>query len=163
MLECRNVIMEKLTWNLGMGEEALFWSNSWGGYRAIETLSNFSASKAMLESRWGKYVKDYIETTNGDLGWKWKLVDIIDIPITEKVELARILSNRSITFNLGRDVLIWDNSKNGEYNMKEGYKYLVRKPLRPKSEIHKELCWDKYCLPKAGIFSWLAFHNRILT
>lgn len=71
---------------------------------------------------WGRYVKDYIMPSEGDLdkGWSWRSLDQVDIPAREKLLLQDILKDRMVTFNLGSDTLHWDGSKLGEYTSKDG-------------------------------------------
>lgn len=74
ILDCRNLIIENITWDIAKGNKVVFWSDSWGGY---STLDNFFISprmKEVLRELWSKNLKDYIECPSGDptLGWRWK-------------------------------------------------------------------------------------------
>ncbi|XP_059068379.1 uncharacterized mitochondrial protein AtMg00310-like [Cryptomeria japonica] len=60
MLDCRKIISDRLTWNLGSGDKALFWSDSWGGYKAIENLHDFGATGVLLESHRGPLLNNYL-------------------------------------------------------------------------------------------------------
>ena len=54
-------------------------------------------------------------------------------------------------------------SKDGRYNVKQGYKVLVNSKSWKIMEMPLKLCWDSACLPKAGFCLWLSFQNRVLT
>lgn len=96
-------------------------------------------------------------------GWSWRSLDQVDIPAREKLLLKDILSKRIATFNLGSDTLVSDGSKSGEYTSKDGYNLLLSQQLSSSTSVPSALCWDKMCLPKAGLFSWLALQNQMLT
>ena len=60
------------------------------------------------------------------------------------------------------DKLIWAIS-NGKYSVQNGYNAVINSKRLWEVEIPLNICWDPICFPKAGLFSWLAFQNRILT
>lgn len=162
MLECRNIITDKLTWNLRSREDVLFWSDSWGWYMAIEKIHDFGPTRALLESNRGKLIGNYISPSEDGAGWKWIVRENEDIPVREKEKLMAILKDINISFSLGKDRLVWDGSMKWEYNSKDGYNHITKAQLRPKMELPVKLCWDRYCLPKARVFTWLALQNKLL-
>lgn len=95
--------------------------------------------------------------------WRWKSVMLPDISAMESSSLSQILASRNIALTHDSDKLIWAGSKKGRYESKEGYKHILNKKHTPCSNLPLSLCWDKRCLPKAGLFAWLAIQNRILT
>lgn len=165
MMDCRNIISNKLTWNLGKGDKALFWSDSWGGFPILQHQDNLESSIALLVSIWGRYVKDYISPLEGDLamGRSWRSLDQVNIPAREKLLLRDILEKRMVIFNLGSDSMVWDGSKSREYSSKDGYNVLLNQYLSSATMVSIALCWDKMCLPKAEVFSWLSLQGKILT
>lgn len=50
MMGYRELIIERLTWNLGDGKDALFWDDSWGGFEVLSRSYNLDISKRVLES-----------------------------------------------------------------------------------------------------------------
>lgn len=69
MLDCRRIISDRLTWNLGSRDKALFWLDSWGGYKAINNIHDFGASCILLESHRGPLLNNYISPSEDGAGW----------------------------------------------------------------------------------------------
>lgn len=153
MLDCRKIISNRLTWNLGSGDKALFWSDSWGGYKAIEKIHDFGVTRALLESHIGPLLNSYLSPSKEGVGWQWIERDDEAILEKDKHKLMSILNSRNFVLSHDEDKLIWEGSLRGEYNSKDGYSHISKSFLRPKSELPLNLCWDRNCLPKAGIFS----------
>lgn len=63
---------------------------------------------------------------------------------------------------MGEDRLRWDAAPNGAYSAKIGYN-MLSSSAETISKLPQNLCWNKVCLPKAGIFTWAADQGRILT
>ena len=61
------------------------------------------------------------------------------------------------------DKLIWAASKDGRYNVKNGYKAIIQSQRWEEEYTPLKLCWDSSCLPKTGFFLWTASQDRILT
>lgn len=69
MLDCRSIILDGITWDIGEGREALFWEDSFGAYLPIRhLLENDPLIDGIINQR-GIYLCDYIEYINGDLSW----------------------------------------------------------------------------------------------
>lgn len=88
--------------------------------------------------------------------------------LTTRISLMVIRGYSMTPFSLDvwplkmRGILVWDGSKSGEYNTKDGYRLLIKKKLWSKSNLPLSLCWDKNCLPKVGLFTWISLQKKIL-
>ena len=97
MLNNRSLVSKYLTWDLGNGEEALFWEDSWNGNPPLIN-SNFSPETiTKLKSLWGTKVKDYVEESESEpeLGkeWKWKSISKHDIDLEERNKSELLLKS----------------------------------------------------------------------
>ena len=64
----RSLINKYLTWDVGNGEEALFWEDSWDGHPPIDNLGLPKSSKELFINLWGTEVSNYktmITTSKG--------------------------------------------------------------------------------------------------
>lgn len=69
MLDCRSVILDVITQDIGEGREALFWEDSREAYLPIRhLLENDQLIDGIINQR-GMQLCDYIEYINGDLSW----------------------------------------------------------------------------------------------
>lgn len=99
MLNYRFLILDKITWKIGNGNQDRFLFDSWGGYLVISKMENFEVSKQILENEFGSLVINYV-----DLGvdypkvWRWKSFDNLNLPPKELFSLHKILVDRSISF-----------------------------------------------------------------
>lgn len=69
----------------------------------MSKMTNLYMKNMVLESSWGRNIRDYIESIEGDLakGWKWSSLDFISIHDKDKLFLNDILKERRNSFNLG--------------------------------------------------------------
>ncbi|XP_059070798.1 uncharacterized protein LOC131860404 [Cryptomeria japonica] len=95
--------------------------------------------------------------------WRWKQFDNLGLPTHEVKELVKALQHRKITLGKEEDGVIWAGTKSGRYSTKEGYNTLSEQGHTTAKDILLKICWDKRCLPKAGLYAWLALHNKLLT
>ena len=165
MAKSRNLITKYLTWDLGKGEEALFWEDSWNGLPPLTSYDFAPETISFLKTLRGTKVKDYIEEleSNLDKKWKWKPLPKHGITLSDKEKLENILKDRFSSIRDREDKLIWAASKDGKYKVKEGYRMITNSLKWEISTLPLELCWDPAGLPKAGIFLWAAMQKRILT
>lgn len=165
MSKCQKIISKYLTWEVVAGNKALFWEDSWDGHPPIQSSPTIDSLKARLSPLWGNKVEDYKikVTSNGNLRWRWRSLDGLELD-SELVEMYdKIIANRNIKQSERSDRLIWVGAKDGIYNVKQGYKAIIHSLQWNSIEIPLKLCWDAACLPKAGFFLWLAFQNRAPT
>lgn len=142
MLKCHDLICKFLTWDVSLGDEALFWKNSWDvslgdevlfwenswdGLPLIVSRTLLEELKDKLVSLWGVKVNNYKTniTSEGTDRWVWKSLagvgeDAMDIEAFEK-----ILSDREIKQTERKDELIWAVVNDGKYIMRNGYKALL--------------------------------------
>ena len=161
----RSFITKYLTWDVGNGEEVLFWEDSLDGHPLIDNLGFPQSSKELLINLWGPKVSDYkIKIYKGNLvEWKWKSIkEIEDDPDIIKIYENMVLF-RNIKQGNKEDKLVWAASNDGKYSAKMGYKSLINYEKWEKVDIPLKLSWDTACLPKASFFLWLAYQKRILT
>ena len=59
MSKCQKIISKFLTWDVGLGDKALFWEDSWDELPLIESSPSNDTLKQRLTSLWGSKVKDY--------------------------------------------------------------------------------------------------------
>ena len=165
MSKCRHIISKFLSWDVGLGDEALFWEDSWDGFPPIISRPFPLTLKEKLVSSWGVKVKDYKLkiSSEGSVKWVWKSLEDAGCDLEEIQAYEEILSDRRVKQSRRKDELIWVASKDGKYNVRSGYKSLIHSQRWDQIEIPLNLCWDAACLPKSGFFLWLASQNRILT
>lgn len=97
------------------------------------------------------------------LCWKWKSMEGLSIPREDLEELLAHLQVRNITPRRGEDSLIWEPSKIGQYNSKDGYRILVSLVEVNNHNIPLKIFWSSKITLKVGIFVWLAIQKKILT
>lgn len=64
----RHLITKYLTWDIGKGQNALFWEDSWDGIPPLDTQGLPSECKNLLSNLWGDKVMDYM-TLNNEQNW----------------------------------------------------------------------------------------------
>ncbi|GLJ07157.1 hypothetical protein SUGI_0060020 [Cryptomeria japonica] len=154
--ECKSLITDHISWQIGNGCSAKFWYDSWDGDPTIYDLINDHAWIQMVESHIGSLVHDYFDTklTDGKIR-RWKLVSLGNPAMCS--QLRNILNSRHIPVSNDDDNIFWCGYKTREYNVKLGYEaQRIRSPIT--SWPHK-LCWNNRLLPKAGAFLWISLHN----
>ncbi|GLJ22049.1 hypothetical protein SUGI_0413160 [Cryptomeria japonica] len=157
--ESRRIITDHLTWRLGDDCKAKFWRDSWNGDKAlVDEIDDLDWINEM-EASMGDRVADYIqEGCHPNSPIRWKVFDNVQIANSEKVN--DILRSRIIHLTSEKDTLIWNASKSGSYKVNLGYKLQRRR--QKDGDWLAALCWDKWVLPKAGAFLWIALHGKIL-
>ena len=165
MLNCRDLIGKFLTWEVGIGDKALFWEDSWDGHPPIVSKAYPKHLKEVLISQWGTVVGKYKTKilSNGVTRWVWKSVEGLGLEQVEVEEYIKIISDRAVKQSERTNKLIWAVANDGNYKVKDGYNMILFSQSWENIDIPLNLCWDGACLPKAGFFLWLAFQNRILT
>lgn len=165
MSKCRGIISKYLTWDVGVGNKALFWEDSWNGLPPIQSSPNITKLTSKLKSLWGSKVVDYKVKviSDGQLRWIWRPIDELELEPESVIDFKKITSNRKINQSERSDSLIWAGSKDGVYNVKHGYQSIIHSQQWNYLEISLKLCWDPTCLAKAGFFLWIFLHNRALT
>lgn len=156
------MILPHLSWLVHNGKKAKFWEDRWNGYLVLSSFTNWGNLMDLLKNLWGSLVADYfnVEFIDSIPKISWKFVDDLDIPPSIKEAYKKEMDKRCIIFSPKDDVLIWTNSKSREYSVKEGYNSLLAS--LNKLDFPHILFWDEACLPKAGVFSWVAINGRDL-
>ncbi|XP_057835592.2 uncharacterized protein LOC131045977 [Cryptomeria japonica] len=113
-----------------------------------------------MEASMGVWVVDYVQhKCNPNSPTRWKRIG--DMKNANSVKVAEILKSRIVHMAGGNDTLIWNAAKSGSYKVSLGYK--LQRQRQEDRNWPSALCWDKWVLPKAGAFIWIALHGRILT
>ena len=154
-----------MTWDVGLGDKALFLEDSWDGFPPIPSTPSHKRLKRILSEVWGDKVIDYKVKydLDGIQKWRWHQVESLGLDPDLVKAFKEITSERCIKQLERSDSLIWEGSKDGRYIVKQGYKVLVNSQSWKKVEMPLKLCWDTTCLPKAGFSLWLSIQNRVLT
>ena len=157
MLECRGIITKHISWNIGNGEKASFWHDSWNGLGKLDEMEGVENLIPVMEATWGSTVDFYVEEKHSELGPCWVWRDPSNLQLTDelKLRLKGISKDRQIFLS---DV--WCASKSGCYLAKLGYQ--LSGNVANLEGWRYKLCWNKLCLPKVGAFVWLALQRRIL-
>ena len=163
MVSCREVIIKHITWQIGDGESAKFWEDSWNGLEVVGENIRDNELKSYFKERWGNTVKDYMTEKEGPVGreWCWKDVSREELTEAQKEQMIQIFKDRNVVLTKKKDKVIWCGSLSGKYSVKIGYNLLAE--TGRESFFSRDLCWNKDTLPKAGTFTWLAYKGRILT
>ncbi|XP_057872052.1 uncharacterized protein LOC131078394 [Cryptomeria japonica] len=113
-----------------------------------------------MEAAMGAFVADYVQEDccpNSPIMWK----RVGERKSDNGVKVANILNSRKIYILSENDSLIWNAAKSGNYKVGLGYELQRKRQKDCKWPV--VLCWDKWVLPKAGAFLWIALHERIIT
>lgn len=96
--KCRGIISKYLTWDVAVGDKALFWEDSWDGHPPIHASSSLEYLITKLKSLWGNKIKDYKvkKMSDGELSWEWKSLDGLDLAPDSVAAFEKILSSRNI-------------------------------------------------------------------
>lgn len=161
--KCRHVIMNHLSWRLGNGRRALFWTNSWGGHQSLSKMTVLGNYVERLQEDFGCKVVDYVIFEPNVIGgqYKWKAVDTWPLPSEIKSTVERELVFQLVNLSNREDMIIWCGATSGEYLAKLGYQIQVAQ-CEEKSWL-VTLCWKWEVLPKVGAFLWVSSYKRCLT
>ena len=157
-----------LFWICKSGIEAQFWHDSWDGYPPIVSqyphlsilsqrfcdigwtrvcdFKSFSSQGQVVEARW---------KTPGE----WPIFGLE----IECAELNYILSHRSCSALMDRDVLAWSPNPKGTYTVSSGYQELVSQQYVGGEVQWWKRVWNKFSWPKCNCFTWTLAWNRCLT
>lgn len=156
----RSLLTYHLSWNIGNGRKAKFWSDSWGGEKPLKEIFEDQDWVNLVEANTGSKVKDYF-SPGGTIGGRvvWKKCSIGNRDLCAKLD--QLLSQRQIFVFEKEDKVFWCATKSGEYKVKWGYE-IQRKRIRNPEWPYK-LCWHNRILPKAGAFFLIALQDKVLT
>ena len=88
---------------MGDGDEALFWKETYKGFKVLDKEFNFSYAIDTIGSKLGYKVKEIVEFFPGRKGWHCKKFGDFDIPIRENNIPRELLKARKVSFRLGKD------------------------------------------------------------
>lgn len=127
MVKCRNLVGKYLMWDVGKGNETLFWEDSWDGHPPIDSSPFPGGLKEKLINLWGSRVCDYKIKVSSDefSGWIWKPLKEIDLDPAAIKAYEEIIQRRKVKQLERRDKLIWAASNDKRYNVKNGYEAFI--------------------------------------
>ena len=98
MVKCRDLVSKYLTWDVGKGNHALFWEDSWDGHPSIDSNLVSGNLKGKLISRWGKKVSDYKTTISMEdhSRWIWKLLEDVEMDFAKIKAYENIIQDRKV-------------------------------------------------------------------
>ena len=68
MLECRPIITKHLSWQVGNGEIASFWHDSWNGMEVLHNQEGVEDLIQIMEVEWGETIDCYVEKKHSVVG-----------------------------------------------------------------------------------------------
>lgn len=116
MLKCRQLICKFLSWDVGKGDEALFWEDSWDGYPPLDQSCILVDLKDTLINMWGNKVCDYktLVYVDGTPKWVWKSLEGLGMETDLVKVYQKLLEDRRIKPSDKKDELIWVASNDGK-------------------------------------------------
>ena len=127
MLKICHIIFNKVTWQVANGKEVRFSTDSWEGFPPICKIERLTKARTILSQAIGTFLANYWEEDlSTTKGWKWKNLEIYDIPEEDLSILKASLSMRSFNLSSAKDKLVWIRYHTREYNVKDGYKHLSK-------------------------------------
>ena len=91
--ECKDIVLESLSWDVKSGNKALFWDDSWGGKSALHEILGNDKLIELIKHTKGEWVKDYFSQINNSEGssWAWKSLEELRLPLDFKNKLNKAL------------------------------------------------------------------------
>ena len=89
------MISKYVTWDVGRGDEALFWEDSQDEQPPLINLNILDNAINVLSNLWGSKVSDYktLKKIDGEDKWVWKTLENVNITLEEKVHFEEALKN----------------------------------------------------------------------
>ncbi|XP_057841590.1 uncharacterized protein LOC131051202 [Cryptomeria japonica] len=158
--DCRHIITNHISWQIGNGYTVLFWRDSWDGFLALTETFEDKGWVDMVENCIGKHVCNYMEDQGDQNGLrKWKKINIGNPSLCE--QLWKAIKDRKIPESVEEDIIILCAVKSRMYSSKLGYE--VQRQRGSINTWPHKLSWNHKVLPKVRAFLWITLHNRILT
>ena len=110
-----------------------------------------------MESTFHRKVADYMLFNSSTPKVSWRSAG--ELGLTNNIRLQELLANKIVLCSNEEDYLIWSASKLGKNKVNLGYELLRHR--YNKIYWHTKLCWEKWPMPKAGAFLWVALQGRI--
>ena len=109
MVNCRGLTGKFFTWDVGLGDRALFWEDSWDGFPPITSTPFHDRLKKILLSAWGDKVIDYKVKYDSDgiQKWRWCQVEGLGLDLELVKAFEKIISERCIKHLERSNFLIW--------------------------------------------------------
>ncbi len=97
-----------MAWQIGNGQWAKLWEDSWGGRQVLGADNELEAVKNLIVQHWGHKVCAYMEVSSTSYGeeWKWKSLENLDIADHHKLQMLDIFIDRHKLITRRADKLI---------------------------------------------------------
>jgi ribonuclease HI/exonuclease III len=161
----RQLITQHAFWEIGNGKTALFWTDSWQQWPALEQEEWATDISAQAKQAGLIKVADYWQIPNTEATWRPWRVDREQMNVNRHINLTPLhaeLEKRKIPKNEGHDILRWGYGTQGTFNTKEAYHLKTLSQLLPASQIWQKI-WSTKHWPKITLFLWLISHSSVLT
>jgi exonuclease III len=161
----RQLVTQHAFWEIGNGETALFWQDSWQQWPALnaEEWSNDICAQAIGVGL--TKVADYWQNNHAEDTWRCWHLDRERINLAQQIDLAPLqeeLAKRKIPIRDGADILRWGYKPQGSYTTQEAYQLKTRTNGTIDMEIWGKI-WNLKHWPKITLFLWLVLNSSILT
>jgi hypothetical protein len=161
----RQLITQHAFWEIGNGETALFWKDSWHQWPALED-EEWAPDICTQATQAGlTKVADYWQIDNTEANWRSWRVDREHMNLDQHINLTPLqaeLAKRKIPKIEGNDILRWGYGTQGTFNTKEAYQLKTQSNHLPASQIWQKI-WSLKHWPKITLFLWLISHSSVLT
>lgn len=79
MLSYKPMITDHISWQVGTGDKARFWEDSWEGLLVLKDMEEVDAIMRVTEAQWGSKVRYFLckRTLDRCEEWAWKLVEAL--------------------------------------------------------------------------------------
>jgi ribonuclease HI len=159
ILKARDIIIKGAVWRVGNGKSINIWNQRWlpeESHRTVispppAVLLNSTVSELMIPN---------------SQQWDFHLIDQIFLPYD-----ASAIKNIPLSSPTHKDSLFWPGSKNGQYSVKSGYRFLVEEELKTmpscSNTVHMnsiwKSVWELQVPRKIQLFIWRALKDSLPT
>jgi hypothetical protein len=161
----RQIITQHTFWEIGNGETALFWLDSWQQWPALNAEEWSRDICAQATGMGLTKVADYWQNDHTENTWRCWHLDRGRINLAPQIDLTPLheaLNKRKIPIRNGEDILRWGYKPQGSYSTQEAYQLTAKVDHTLDTKLWKKI-WNLKHWPKITFFLWLVSHSSILT
>jgi exonuclease III len=161
----RQLVTQHAFWEIGNGETALFWQDSWQQWPALNAEEWSHDICAQTTGMGLTKVADYWQNNHAEDTWRYWHIDRGRINLAQHIDLAPLqeaLAKRKIPLRDGEDILRWGYRPQGSFTTQEAYQLKTKIDSTIDTEIWGKI-WNLKHWPKITLFLWLVLHSSILT
>ena len=154
-------IRQNMRWKVGCGDQIRFWQDTWlredcNLQQKFSPLFNISRQQNFPISHMGKFSNNL---WSWDFKWRRRL---FDHEYEMAVAFMEEISDISIQHQV-QDKLIWKTDVSGVYSTKSAYSLLMPPSNPLPSRRNFQILWHLKIPPRAAVFSWRLFWDRLPT